>query len=92
LISDVGEQGSIDAAAKTVDQAVGDEGLSALVNSARVAISGPLEYLPVDDLRRQKIAKMADRTGISPEKVARAVDHALTARHSKTRLIVGLDA
>jgi NAD(P)-dependent dehydrogenase (short-subunit alcohol dehydrogenase family) len=53
LIIDVGEQSSIDAAAKTIDGAVGVQGLSGLVNNAGVAISGPLEYLPIDDLRRQ---------------------------------------
>ena len=205
LILDVGEQSSIDAAVKTVHDAVGFDGLSGLVNNAGIAISGPLEYLPIEDLRRQlevnvigqiavtqaflplirqaqgrivnigsvagrapsapllgpyaaskmamealtdslraelkpwgilvsiiepgniatriwekadsdfdhlesvmpeeglrryakllaggrKIAKMADRRGISPEKVARAVEHALTARRPKTRYLVGWDA
>jgi NAD(P)-dependent dehydrogenase (short-subunit alcohol dehydrogenase family) len=53
LIIDVGEQSSIDAAAKTVDGEVGPDGLSGLVNNAGVAIPGPLEYLPIEDLRRQ---------------------------------------
>jgi NAD(P)-dependent dehydrogenase (short-subunit alcohol dehydrogenase family) len=205
LIIDVSDQSSIDAAAKIVDEAVGPDGLSGLVNNAGVAISGPLEYLPIEDLRKQlevnvigqiavtqtflplirrargrvvnigsvagrapsapllgpysaskvamealtdslraelmpwgifvsiiepgniatpiwtkadsdfdhlesvmpeegmdrygrlitsgrRIAMMAGRTGVSPEKVARAVEHALTARRPKTRYLVGRDA
>jgi NAD(P)-dependent dehydrogenase (short-subunit alcohol dehydrogenase family) len=205
LIIDVGDQSSIDASAKKVDDALGPEGLYGLVNNAGVAISGPLEYLPIEDLRKQlevnvvgqiavtqaflplirraggrivnigsvagrapsapllgpyaaskmamealtdslrtelmpwgifvsiiepgniatqiwekadsdfdhlesvmpaegmdrygkliasgrKIAMMADRRGIPPEKVARAVEHALTARRPKTRYLVGRDA
>jgi NAD(P)-dependent dehydrogenase (short-subunit alcohol dehydrogenase family) len=205
LIIDVGEQSSIDAAAKTVDGEVGPDGLSGLVNNAGVAIPGPLEYLPIEDLRRQlevnvigqiavtqaflplirqaegrivnigsvagrapsapllgpyaaskmamealtdslrvelkpwgifvsiiepgniatriwekadsdfdrlesvmpeeglrryakllgggrRIAKMADRRGIPPEKVARVVERALTARRPKARYLVGWDA
>jgi NAD(P)-dependent dehydrogenase (short-subunit alcohol dehydrogenase family) len=205
LIIDVGDQSSIDAAAKKVDDALGPDGLYGLVNNAGVAISGPLEYLPIEDLRKQlevnvvgqiavtqaflplirraggrivnigsvagrapsapllgpyaaskmamealtdslrtelmpwgifvsiiepgniatqiwekadsdfnhlesvmptegmdrygkliasgrKIAMMADRRGIPPEKVARAVEHALTARRPKTRYLVGRDA
>jgi NAD(P)-dependent dehydrogenase (short-subunit alcohol dehydrogenase family) len=205
LIIDVGQQSSIDAAAKTVDGEVGPHGLSGLVNNAGVAIPGPLEYLPIEDLRRQlevnvigqiavtqaflplirqaegrivnigsvagrapsapllgpyaaskmamealtdsfrvelkpwgifvsiiepgniatriwekadsdfdrlesvmpeeglrryakllgggrRIAKMADRRGIPPEKVARVVERALTARRPKARYLVGWDA
>jgi NAD(P)-dependent dehydrogenase (short-subunit alcohol dehydrogenase family) len=205
LIIDVGDQSSIDAAAKKVDDALGPDGLYGLVNNAGVAISGPLEYLPIEDLRKQlevnvvgqiavtqaflrlirrargrivnigsvagrapsapllgpyaaskmamealtdslrtelmpwgifvsiiepgniatqiwekadsdfnhlesvmptegmdrygkliaggrKIAMMADRRGIPPEKVARAVEHALTARRPNTRYLVGRDA
>jgi NAD(P)-dependent dehydrogenase (short-subunit alcohol dehydrogenase family) len=205
LIIDVTDQSSIEAGARTVDEAVGADGLCGLVNNAGVAISGPLEYLPIEDLRKQlevnvigqiavtqaflplirraggrivnigsvagrapaapllgpyaaskmamealtdslrtelipwgifvaviepgniatpiwekadsdfdhlesvmpeeglhryakliasgrKIAMMAGRNGVSPEKVARAVEHALTARRPKTRYLVGRDA
>jgi NAD(P)-dependent dehydrogenase (short-subunit alcohol dehydrogenase family) len=53
LIIDVTDQSSIAAAAKVVDDAVGTAGLLGLVNNAGIAVSGPLEYLPIDDLRRQ---------------------------------------
>jgi NAD(P)-dependent dehydrogenase (short-subunit alcohol dehydrogenase family) len=45
---DVADQASIDAAAASVTTP-----LAGLVNNAGVAITGPLEYLPIEELRRQ---------------------------------------
>ncbi len=53
VIIDVTDDATIRAAAETVSQAVGDTGLAGLVNNAGVAIAGPLEFLPIDELRRQ---------------------------------------
>ncbi len=50
---DVTDEQSIAAAAESVSREVGDAGLAGLVNNAGVAIPGPLEYLPLDELRRQ---------------------------------------
>ena len=48
VILDVTDQASIDAAVKSV----GDS-LYGLVNNAGITVAGPLEYLPVDEIRRQ---------------------------------------
>jgi hypothetical protein len=40
----------------------------------------------------QEAARRARRRAIPPERVVRAVVHALTARRPKTRYLVGLDA
>jgi NAD(P)-dependent dehydrogenase (short-subunit alcohol dehydrogenase family) len=40
----------------------------------------------------RRAAAAAGRRGQSPDRVADAVEHALTARHSKTRYLVGRDA
>lgn len=53
VIIDVTDQGSIEAAAKTVGEELGAAGLTGLVNNADIAVSGPLEYLPIEDLRKQ---------------------------------------
>ena len=50
---DVTVPASIQAAADSVTQAVGSAGLAGLVNNAGIAVAGPLEFLPVDELRRQ---------------------------------------
>ncbi len=50
---DVTSADDIAAAARTVAAAVGDAGLAGLVNNAGIAVAGPMEFLPVDELRRQ---------------------------------------
>ncbi len=46
---DVTDTGSIAAAKKQLDE----RGLHGLVNNAGVAVSGPMEFLPLDELRQQ---------------------------------------
>lgn len=53
VIIDVTDDKSIAAAAASVGEAVGDGGLAGLVNNAGVVAPGPLEFIPLDDLRRQ---------------------------------------
>jgi NAD(P)-dependent dehydrogenase (short-subunit alcohol dehydrogenase family) len=53
LVIDVTDGATITAAAQTVAAAVGDKGLRGLVNNAGISVPGPLEFLPLDDIRRQ---------------------------------------
>ena len=53
IIMDVTEQPTIDASAATVTAAVGESGLAGLINNAGVGVGGPLEFISVDELRRQ---------------------------------------
>ncbi len=39
--------------AETVNQIVGQNGLGGLVNNAGIAVAAPLEFLPIDEFRRQ---------------------------------------
>lgn len=50
---DVTDEGSIMKAEETVRNAVGEAGLAGLVNNAGISINGPLEFIPLEDLRRQ---------------------------------------
>jgi NAD(P)-dependent dehydrogenase (short-subunit alcohol dehydrogenase family) len=50
---DVTDSGSIDAAAARVREATGESKLAGLVNNAGIAVSGPIEFIPVEELRRQ---------------------------------------
>ena len=53
VFMDVIDEGSIMKAEETVRNAVGEVGLAGLVNNAGVGIHGPLEFLLLEDLRRQ---------------------------------------
>lgn len=50
---DVTDEASIDAALTVIRAATGERGLGGLVNNAGIAIGGPLELLPMSELRRQ---------------------------------------
>jgi NAD(P)-dependent dehydrogenase (short-subunit alcohol dehydrogenase family) len=52
LLFDVIEADAIAAAVNQVSDKVGDRGLAALVNNSGVSGTGPLMYVPVDDVRR----------------------------------------
>lgn len=53
LLLDVTDSASITEAVNTVAAAVGRAGLAGLINNAGVSSIGPLEFLPVSDVRRQ---------------------------------------
>jgi NAD(P)-dependent dehydrogenase (short-subunit alcohol dehydrogenase family) len=53
IFIDVTDEDSRKAAAATVVQAVNGHGLQGMVNNAGTFVGGPLEYLPLEDLRRQ---------------------------------------
>ncbi|MEX0893733.1 MAG: SDR family oxidoreductase [Gemmatimonadota bacterium] len=53
LMLDVTSGEQVAAAGQRVDEACGEAGLTAVVNNAGIAIAGPLEFLPVEELRRQ---------------------------------------
>lgn len=50
---DVTNEASIARAAEQAVEATGDEGLGGLVNNAGISVAGPLEFLPLEELRRQ---------------------------------------
>ena len=50
---DVTDREQIAAAGAHVSEAVGGQGLHGCVNNAGIAVAGPLELMPIDELRRQ---------------------------------------
>jgi NAD(P)-dependent dehydrogenase (short-subunit alcohol dehydrogenase family) len=50
---DVTDEAQVDSAARTIEAAVGAQGLGGVVNNAGIARGGPLEYLPLDEWRTQ---------------------------------------
>ncbi len=53
ILIDVTQSETITTAAEAVTKAVGGVGVTGLVNNAGIAIGGPLEFLPIAELRRQ---------------------------------------
>jgi NAD(P)-dependent dehydrogenase (short-subunit alcohol dehydrogenase family) len=53
ILLDVTDPAAIEAARAQVAAEVGDAGLYGLVNNAGIAVAGPLELLPLDEIRRQ---------------------------------------
>ncbi len=53
LLLDVTDQEAIRAAAERVGEVVQQRGLAGLVNNAGIAVPGPIEFLPVEEFRRQ---------------------------------------
>ena len=52
VIVDLNETESIDRAFDTISESVGEAGLSGLVNNAGIPLEGPLEFFPIDDIRK----------------------------------------
>jgi NAD(P)-dependent dehydrogenase (short-subunit alcohol dehydrogenase family) len=53
MLLDVTDADNIASAASVVAESVGERGLSGLVNNAGMVVAGPLEFLPIEELRRQ---------------------------------------
>jgi NAD(P)-dependent dehydrogenase (short-subunit alcohol dehydrogenase family) len=53
LLLDVTDLPSVEAAADQIAGVVGDAGLTAVVNNAGIAVGGPVEYITVEQWRRQ---------------------------------------
>ena len=53
LMLDVTDESSIASAANAVSKVVGERGLAGLVNNAGITVPGPIEFLPIEDVRRQ---------------------------------------
>jgi NAD(P)-dependent dehydrogenase (short-subunit alcohol dehydrogenase family) len=53
LLLEVTDRASVSAAADRVARTVGNAGLSGLVNNAGIVVGGPLEFLPVSEIRKQ---------------------------------------
>jgi NAD(P)-dependent dehydrogenase (short-subunit alcohol dehydrogenase family) len=53
LFLDVTDPDSVASATEIVARGVGEARLAGLVNNAGIAVAGPLEFLPVEELRRQ---------------------------------------
>lgn len=64
---DVTDSAEIAAAGATIAEEVGLTGLDGLVNNAGIAVGGPLEFMPIDDLRRQLEVNFVGHIAVTQE-------------------------
>ena len=62
---DVADDESVKAAAESVAARLGDAPLHGLVNNAGIAIAGPLEFMPLDALRRQLAVNVIGQVAVT---------------------------
>jgi NAD(P)-dependent dehydrogenase (short-subunit alcohol dehydrogenase family) len=62
---DVTDAEAIAAARDRVSEAVGAAGLAGLVNNAGIAVPGPLEHLPIEELRRQLEVNLVGQVAVT---------------------------
>jgi NAD(P)-dependent dehydrogenase (short-subunit alcohol dehydrogenase family) len=65
MLVDVTRPSEIERAAAEVAEATGGRGLGGLVNNAGVFVGGPLEYLPLDELRRQLEVNLVGQVAVT---------------------------
>jgi len=65
VLLDVTDAAQIAAAHELVATSVGDQGLVGLVNNAGVAVGGPLEFLPIAELRYQMEVNVYGMVGVT---------------------------
>lgn len=53
VIIDICDRQTLETACQKVRETVGDRGLDALINNAGIAIASPLEFIPIEELRKQ---------------------------------------
>jgi NAD(P)-dependent dehydrogenase (short-subunit alcohol dehydrogenase family) len=62
---DVTDAGQIESAREQVAEAVADQGLAGLVNNAGVGGGGPIEFMPLDELRRTLEVNLIGQVGVT---------------------------
>lgn len=75
---DVTDGESVRQAGATVDEHTGARGLAGLVNNAGVGTGGPLEFIPLDDVRRQFEVNLFGQIAVT-----QAMLHALRTRRGR---------
>ncbi|MBW2469976.1 MAG: SDR family NAD(P)-dependent oxidoreductase, partial [Deltaproteobacteria bacterium] len=65
VLVDIADDNQIKAAGETVRQALGDRPLVGLINNAGIFVGGPLEFVPIDRLRRQMEINLIGHIAVS---------------------------
>lgn len=65
ILVDVVNLEQIKEAAQTISQTLGDKPMAGLINNAGISVSGPLEFVPIEGLRRQLEVNVVSQVSVS---------------------------
>jgi NAD(P)-dependent dehydrogenase (short-subunit alcohol dehydrogenase family) len=65
ILLDITNADQVAQAAKTIQQMVGTKGLGGLVNNAGIAVPAPLEFMPLDEFRRQMEVNLVGQIAVT---------------------------
>jgi NAD(P)-dependent dehydrogenase (short-subunit alcohol dehydrogenase family) len=65
ILLDITNAEHVAQAAKTIQQNVGTKGLDGLVNNAGIAVPAPLEFMPLDEFRRQMEVNLVGQIAVT---------------------------
>ena len=92
VLIDVTSEGSIAAAAESVREIVGSSGLLGLVNNAGIGVIGPVEFVRIDEWRRQFEVNLFGHIAVTQMMLPLLRDHVENTKRSARIIMVGSGA
>jgi NAD(P)-dependent dehydrogenase (short-subunit alcohol dehydrogenase family) len=84
---DVTDVASITAAVQHIAEIVGDQGLAGVVNNAGISVVGPVEFVPLEDWRRQFETNFFGVIAVTQATLPLLRQHVATHGHGSARLV-----
>jgi len=85
---DITDAGSIAATAEQVGAAAGEQGLCGLVNNAGIVVAGPIEFLPLDQWRRQFEVNLFGQIAMTQAMLPSLRKHVVTRGRGAARIVM----
>ncbi len=84
---DIADGASISAAAREIAEITGESGLAGLVNNAGIGVYGPVEFVPVEDWRRQFEVNVFGHVGVTQALLPMLRRHVAAHGHGSGRIV-----
>jgi NAD(P)-dependent dehydrogenase (short-subunit alcohol dehydrogenase family) len=88
IILDVTDPTTISAAAATLEPIVGNDGLAGLVNNAGIGVVGPIEFIPIDDWRKQFEVNVFGQIAVTQAMLPLLRKRVLRTGHGSARIVM----
>jgi NAD(P)-dependent dehydrogenase (short-subunit alcohol dehydrogenase family) len=86
IVLDVTNSQQITAAAQTVHEVAGEDGLAGLVNNAGIGVVGPVEFVPLEEWRRQMEVNLLGQIALTQAMLPMLRQHA--EQHGTARIVM----